>query len=199
MSGIWVYKQDGTIFCVPAKETEITLSKMRKELEALIGAKNVLAEEKRGPPGKVIEVCGHPTGNVNAYQITQEGLYLLFSGIAGPSGFNVDPNTQIMMEPADHPIFPWPTENKGRRSGDDRWVPWPWAAIATTEPDAGARAFINVISALTQSGSAPTQIAELIGRRCRIYNEGDMITMDYVPQRVNVVLEAGRISRIWFG
>jgi hypothetical protein len=199
VSGVWVYKNDGTIFCVPASETEISLSEMREELTNLIGAQNILAEEKRGPPGKVIEVCGHPTGNVNAYQITQEGLHLLFSGVAGPCGFTVDPNTQIVIESGDVPIFPWPTKDAGNWSADDRLVPWPWAAIATTELDAAARAFTNVIAALTQAGSSPTQITDLIGRKCRVYNEGDMITMDYVPQRVNVVLDRGRISRIWFG
>lgn len=209
MTEIWVYKADGTIQCQPASETEITLSTMREQLANLIGAKNILDEAKWPPRGPVPTVCGHPTGNLNAYKITPEGLHLLFSGVAGPSGFEVDPNTRIALDPldpltpwpikgdGDGPIFPWPTK-EGEWS-DDRFVPWPWVAIATGSADAASKAFTNVVAALTQVGATPTQISELIGRRCRIYNEGDMITFDYFPQRVNIVLDSGRISRIWFG
>ncbi len=209
MSEIWVYKPDGTIQCVPDSETEIPLGEMREQLAKLIGAKNILAEEKRPPSGPVPTVCGRPTGNLNAYKITAEGLQLLFSGIAGPSGFEVDPQTRIMVDPydpvtpwplkgqGDTPIFPWPTDTKEIQ--DDRWIPWPWAALSSSDSASAARALMNVFSTLTQVGSNPTAISELLGRIARVYNEGDMITFDYSPQRVNIVLDRGRISRIWFG
>lgn len=209
MTEIWVYKADGTIQCMPAGETEISLAEMRKQLEALIGVKNVLAEEKRLPLGPVPTVCGHPTGNLNAYKITPAGLQLLFSGVVGPSGFEVDPQTKIQFDPydpvtpwplggaGDTPIFPWPT--KANIWGDDRWVPYPLVAMAASDAEGVARAMANVIASLTAVGSTPTMISELIGRVARVYNEGDVITFEYSPQRVNIVLDHGRISRIWFG
>jgi hypothetical protein len=207
MTEIWVYKADGTINCIPASETEISLADMRSELEALIGARNVLAEEKRGPVGPVLDRCGIPTGNRNAYKITPEGLSLLFSGVAGPSGFEVDPDTRIVINPSD-PVSPWPLERAGDdpvpwpmkkgKEGDD-FVPWPWVVLHQKDAEAAERAFSNVLAALTQVGSAPTQISELIGRKCRVYNEGDMYTLDYLPQRVNIVLRDARISKVWFG
>lgn len=209
MTEIWVYKADGTIQCQPARETEVTLAAMREQLAKLIGASNILDEAKWPPRGPVPTICGRPTGNLNAYKITPEGLHLLYSGVDGPSGFDVDPNTKIMLDPndpvapfpfkgdGDGPIFPWPTDAKGL--SDDRLVPWPWVAITAGTADEASRAVANVIASLTQVGTTPTHITELIGRQCRVYNEGDAINFDYFAQRVNVVLEGGRISRIWFG
>mgnify|MGYP001627444632 CR=1 FL=1 len=209
MTEIWVYKPDGTIQCVPSSETEVSLTEMRKQLEALIGAENVLSEEKRSPLGPVPAVCGRPTGNLNAYKITPEGLQMLFSGVSGPSGFEVDPQTKIMADPGqavtpwplqasvDGPITPWPTDNS--RPEGDRWIPWPYVATSAKDAEGSARALINVIASLSSPGVIPTMITELIGRVARVYNEGDMITLDYLPQRVNIVFDRGRISRIWFG
>jgi len=43
-------------------------------------------------------------------------------------------------------------------------------------------------------------ISELIGRPSRCYTVGDMVTEDFVEDRVNIVLEKdGRIHKIWFG
>ncbi|WP_247996665.1 I78 family peptidase inhibitor [Brucella tritici] len=209
MTEIWVYKADGTIQCVPASETEISLAEMRKQLETLIGENNVLSEEKWPPAGPAPAVCGLPTGNRNAYKITPDGLQLLFSGVAGPSGFEVDPRTKIMIDPndaitpwplggpADPPVIPWPT--KMHELSDNRPVPWPWVAIASSNAESGPRTLMNVLSSLNQVGSHPTMISELLGRVARVYNEGDMVTFDYLPHRVNIVLDRGQISRIWFG
>jgi len=83
MNSIWVCKQDGTIQCGYARE--ITLEEMRIELAELIGDSNILNMEKRSRV--VISVCGAPTGNLNAYEITQEGWRLLDHGIRGRQGF----------------------------------------------------------------------------------------------------------------
>ncbi|MDP9572655.1 UNVERIFIED_ORG: hypothetical protein J2W66_003148 [Agrobacterium larrymoorei] len=209
MTEIWVYKPDGTIQCVPSSETEVSLTEMRKQLEALIGAENVVSEEKRSPLGPVPAVCGRPTGNLNAYKITPLGLQMLFSGVVGPSGFEVDPQTKIMFDPNDPvtpwpfkgttegPIVPWPTKTSSLE--DDRWVPWPFVAVSANDAESSARALANVVASLSVAGAIPTTITELIGRVARVYNEGDMITLDYLPQRVNIVFDRGRISRIWFG
>ena len=64
-------------------------------------------------------------------------------------------------------------------------VPWP-AEVPLAE--------------MTSVRNTPTLIRELIGRRCRVYNQGDALTMDFVPDRVNIELtERNRIADIWFG
>ncbi len=49
-------------------------------------------------------------------------------------------------------------------------------------------------------GGVPVLIRELLGRPCRCYRQGDALTDDFIPDRVNVEHdEDGRISDIWFG
>ena len=92
MNTIWVCKPDGTIQCESNSiETTsgITLEEMRKELELIIGESNVLKMEKRSCP--TVQACGFPTGNMNAYEITEQGWYILNHGIVGPQGFFLCP------------------------------------------------------------------------------------------------------------
>ncbi|CAN7393824.1 hypothetical protein LJR098_003358 [Rhizobium sp. LjRoot98] len=160
MTSIWVYKADGTIQCEPPQAHEITLSKMRTELETLIGSGNVLSEQKRPSKRAGMTVCGSPTGQTNAYKISPEGLNRLFSGIAGPSGFEVDPDSKIQIDPndavtpwpltgsGDDPVFPWPTKLLIELAGGDRWVPWPWIALAARDEESAARTLANVVAYL---------------------------------------------------
>lgn len=56
------------------------------------------------------------------------------------------------------------------------------------------------IADLTSVRSHPTQIRELIGRPLRVYKEGDAITQDFRPNRVNIETNStNHISDIWFG
>jgi hypothetical protein len=64
---------------------------MRKELAMIIGEENILRMEKRSQI--VVRQCGMPTGNMNAYEITEEGWHILTTGIVGPQGFNLCPGT----------------------------------------------------------------------------------------------------------
>lgn len=186
MAGSWVYKADGTIQC--EQSTETTLDAMRVELAKLIDGKNILNQEKRSIPA--IALCGSPTGKVNAYEITEEGLYVLFHGIVGPCGFRV---------------WGWDGSSETRRAQAtdalaDDLVPWPFRVIQAEDQEQALRAFREVVASLTAVGTQPTMIAELIGRQCRCYKHGDMLTTDYLPQRVNIELNAAsRIERIWFG
>ncbi|MEP3891581.1 MAG: hypothetical protein ABJN69_14065 [Hellea sp.] len=84
MSEIWVCKQDGAIQC-DSDSQEIPLDVMREELEALIGAQNVLDAVKR----HVImpQLCGLPAGGINSYLITPQGKVILERGTRGPQGF----------------------------------------------------------------------------------------------------------------
>lgn len=184
MASVWVYKLDGTLQCDMGKE--ISLEQGKKELATLIGAKSILAAEKRHVPLMFPDLCGAPTGNANVYEITEEGLYILFHGFVGPMGFA---------------LWSWGTPKRLSKAklAEDRPVPWPWSKLAKdgAEPDA---MFANLISSLTQVGTHPTEIVDLIGRRCRCYKQGDPLTMDFMPERVNVELnDGGTIHRIWFG
>ncbi|MEC4087166.1 I78 family peptidase inhibitor [Pseudoalteromonas rubra] len=43
-------------------------------------------------------------------------------------------------------------------------------------------------------------ISTLIGKPSRVYTTGDMLTEDFVPNRVNIELsESGEIVRVWMG
>jgi hypothetical protein len=88
MSNVWVCKSDGTIQC-DQDSKEITLEEMRKQLAMIIGEDNILGMEKRSVP--MIQLCGMPTGSVNAYEITEKGEFLLENGFVGRLGFNPCP------------------------------------------------------------------------------------------------------------
>ncbi|MDO6547320.1 I78 family peptidase inhibitor [Pseudoalteromonas carrageenovora] len=43
-------------------------------------------------------------------------------------------------------------------------------------------------------------VSSLIGKSSRVYSTGEMITEDYLPERVNIELsKSGEIVRIWMG
>lgn len=210
MSDIWVYKADGSVQCQPDDDNVKSLDETRAELAQLIGDEKILAQEKRGPVGPVIALCGHPTGNVNAYKITPEGLDLLLSGIAGRGGFDVLPDTRIALEDVKGAAFSSLFQAGGDNvfpfsasEGGDRGVPWPFAALLrpleSAEQVAGA--FQTLARDLTDISARPDSLSGLIGLRHRVYTEGDVITLDYWRDRVNFELSraTGRIARIWFG
>ena len=181
---VWVYKDDGTLQCGQGAERPI--QEMRKALARLIGDKEILHGEKRRPPVLLPDLCGAPTGEVNAYEITDDGAYVLFRGFVGPDGFK---------------LWIWP--QPGTRhdalaltAGGGSDVPFPLSASWK-----GDGAIANMIASLTQAGAQPTTIVDLIGRVCRCYKHGDPLTFDLQPQRVNIELDEDgrRISRIWFG
>lgn len=200
MSEIWVYKWDGTVQCQPSEGHEISLDEMREQLAQIVGDKNILNQEKRDALGAVIAQCGTPTWKNNAYQITDEGFYLLMHGFVGPAGFQVYPDTKIPRPPV---VVAGGDNVVPAVAADDRFVPWPFEALISAGGDDNktAAAVTQIVASLTTVGAQPTMISELVGRACRIYKEGDMITMDWWPQRANIVLsQSGRsIVRIWFG
>lgn len=49
------------------------------------------------------------------------------------------------------------------------------------------------------TGATPKAIDELIGRPSRYYTTGDVLTQDFVPERVNEVNSSREVVRIWFG
>ena len=50
-------------------------------------------------------------------------------------------------------------------------------------------------------GSVEAPISSLVGHEARVYHAGDPVTLDFRPQRINIVLESSgtRIGRVYFG
>lgn len=192
MENSWVYKADGTLQC--GLGHEISLKQMRGELAALVGAKNILAEEKRRVPEFFPQVCGAPTGQVNAYELTAEGTYVLFHGIVGPSGF------RLWLWPK--PGTATPSAKKGRsvQAKDNRDVPWPLSGLQGKDRDFPQKAVKHMLDHVQSVEHNPVLIRELIGYFCRVIAPGDMVTDDFVSNRVNIRIdEHRRIISIYFG
>jgi len=80
------------------------------------------------------------------------------------------------------------------------WVPYPWGTpggvIGSKDSDAVARGGIDLfpwaLNSPTEDIVASMEdkgllVRDLIGRSVRVYRQGEMVTMDYVPDRVNIV------------
>ncbi|MGU3420762.1 hypothetical protein [Methylobacterium sp. D54C] len=181
---MWVYRENGTLQCHP-EIRGISLEELKGQLGKIAGAENILSQEERTLPVMIPAVCGAMTGRVNAYELNEMGTYMLFHGFVGPMGFK-----------------PWiwsnPNQSMAFASGED-----PFAynrLLHTDDHDKMGNAFLNIISTATSAGTQPTTIAELSGRLSRYYKQGDMITLDYRPERVNTeVNDSHTIQRIWFG
>ncbi|VAW70374.1 hypothetical protein MNBD_GAMMA09-1415 [hydrothermal vent metagenome] len=158
MSNIWVCKFDGTIQC-DKNAKEIPLQEMRENLEKIIGKDNVLCMEKRSQI--MIQVCGMPTGQMNAYEITEEGSSILNRGFTGRQGFN--------------------------------------PCLSSKSDEAEEKANIGQIISACASEN-PVTIKELTGHLLRVYTTGDILTMDWQPDRANIeVGEDRKIIDVWFG
>ncbi|WP_194954896.1 hypothetical protein [Sphingopyxis solisilvae] len=170
MSNLWVWRHDGSLQCGLGEEEP--LAEAQAQLATIIGAHNIVKGEKRQAPVMVIALCGAPTGQANAFELTEEGYYLLFHGFPGPIGFR-----------------PW-IEPPAAKSGG--------ASLAATfaRGDGAQDRELRIVGSF--SGD-PTLIRELYGRPCRVYNIGDAITLDLRRNRFNVGLEEGRIKDLWFG
>ncbi len=174
----WIWRHDGTIQCSDVAGESV--EEAREQLAALIGEDNILQGEKRTLPCFVIDLCGVPTGQVNAFQITIEGWLLLIYGFPGMMGW-----------------APWTDDCP---SGDEAG---PFAVLAdeakSRGPETGPQ-IRPVLPGRGGGGTDPTRIGELYFRPVRCYRLGDGITKDHVPGRVNIVHnQRGRIVGIWFG
>lgn len=84
------------------------------------------------------------------------------------------------------------------------WVPYPWDRERSASERGGGLAVsgggVDVFpwSAVQEVDQSPSSaegdqpflsrpISDLLGRRVRVYRDGEMVTMDYVPERVNIV------------
>jgi hypothetical protein len=77
-------------------------------------------------------------------------------------------------------------------------VPFPYAGALGV--NVSMTAGINICRYATNASRNPVFIRELRGWRCRICRTGDVLTDDYIENRVNIELdERDSISQIWFG
>lgn len=179
MTSTWVWRHDGTLQC--GLGSEETLDEAREALATIIGDDNILTGEKRTLPWPIIQLCGAPTGQVNAFELTEAGFWLLFHGFVGPMGFR-----------------PWSDVDADRLlSGSEgnyaaRLLSGSEGNYAVKAPDGKAVGFPG-------HGNTPATIEDLYGRICRVYNVGDPLTEDYIERRVNIGLVRGRVAEIWFG
>lgn len=84
------------------------------------------------------------------------------------------------------------------------WVPYPWGReLSASEMGGGLAVSGGVVdvfpwSVVQEVDQSPSRaegdqpflsrpISDLLGRRVRVYRDGEMVTMDYVPERVNIV------------
>lgn len=83
MATHWVCKNDGRIQC--QDDPEVTLDEMRRELALIVGDANILGQAKK----HVItpKMCGLPAGSLNAYELSEDGYYVLVHGFVGRTGF----------------------------------------------------------------------------------------------------------------
>ena len=168
----WVWRRDGTLQCGQGHEE--TLKEARDQLATIIGPSSIVSEEKRTLPGVIISMCGAPTGEVNAFELTPSGFWLLFNGFVGPIGFS-----------------PWVDESLALDAGGE--VPFPFQSVAS------AGLGESTIALAGSGAGQPTAIAELYGHLVRCYRVGDPLTEDYRPSRFNVGTINGRIAEMWFG
>lgn len=179
MTSTWVWRHDGTLQC--GFGVEQTLDEAREELATIIGGDNILNGEKRTLPGPIIQVCGAPTGQVNAFELTELGFWLLIHGTIGPIGFRpwVDGDPDRLLAGSEG--------NYAARllSGSE-------GNYAVKTPEGKAVGFPG-------HGGTPATIHDLYGRICRVYNVGDALTKDFIERRVNIGLVRGRVAEIWFG
>ena len=169
MPNVWVIKDDGTRQC-DDRNKGVSVKEMQKELE-LLGA-TVLSGEKRQDCRLISRVCGAPTGQVNAYEISEQDWQKVADGFVGPQGFRLWTCDQQST-----------SSEAALRGGE---IPWPLARGITYANSAYGN---------------PVLVRELVGRPVRVYHDGDLITQDFISGRVNIVLEIESqiIKDIWFG
>jgi hypothetical protein len=171
MADLWVWRHDGTLQCGLGNEE--TLEEAHQQLATIIGNGSILAEEKRTLPSMIISLCGAPTGQANAFQLTEEGYWLLFHGIVGPVNFR-----------------PWLDEPAGKSKDETPFPSIQAADLAAT---------LKHVSIAGTRGVGLGHIEDLYGHECRVYKVGDALTKDFRPERFNVGLDDGRMKEIWFG
>lgn len=106
-----VYEPDGSLTCDQVEPGGLrTLADSMVDLAKRIGGEHIRGAQTAVLNPPKIEPCGHPTGRINRFLITQEGHRTLFTAIAGPGRF-----TDCL-----------PSDTIAFRSGGDDPVPWPW-------------------------------------------------------------------------
>jgi len=165
MDLVIVYKADGTMQCEDG--APIPLPHHAGELRKL-GASKICGQANLRGPNVVIDLCGAPTGRVNAFAIPKDDWAEIVAGTVGTLGFRL----------------------------------WCGAPYPELDLDKGARIASEGFPGTPahSAGVLPILLREIIGHPGRCYRQGDALSRDYVPERVNIEHdEHGRISDVWLG
>ena len=163
----YVCKPNGEIQCQGNKP--LSLEQATVLLIKLIGKENLVGE---GHSHSLIvpKMCGLPGGIFHHFEITEEGEYLLSNGIMGRVGFRPCPGDAETETAAFEALLDVKNLNIGS---------------------------LVQLGGYTSATTNPVLIRELIGRGSRIYQSGDLLTKDYIENRVNIELSGSVIMSIW--
>lgn len=196
---MWIGKFDGSLQC--GLGVAVPLPVVEAELKHIVG--EVKHSEPRRWPGMVNQACGLPTGACYAFEVDDEAVAKHREALGAHRYFPwpVSENEDRGLSAHATPARDWaPSPFKASRNGDGvpfpysvqlgaDALPWPWRVGGI---DDGFFPWMN--------SGRPTLLHSLIGKHCRLYKTGDVLTTDMRPDRANIELgQDGRIVSVWFG
>lgn len=178
-----VFKFDGSLQCgMGAGES---VDDMASKLITL--GVTPVSGEKRQYPGLLPQACGLKTGMCNAYVISDADWASHGDAILS-AGFDIWESEPSLHGGGRRRRFS--VQSEGEMGGGV--VIWPF----TSERP------VPIPFSIGAPRLDPTKtISELVGKRVRIYRDGDMITQDFRLDRVNIVLHpaTATVIDVWFG
>lgn len=193
-----VFKHDGSVQC--ADRGGQTLEEAKAELALIVGEKNILEGFQKTL--FVIAMCGAPTGRVNVFRLSPEGLNIFEHGFIGHPGWNFwlfGEEDQHEFAARGGPEVPFPLRiNLPDLMCRDCGFPMEAAPVEALEAwrrKAGAR----ILDAIRQSPTPPSTVDGLKGYVLRVIRPGDAWTLDLRRDRVNITVdENDRITGVSF-
>ncbi len=177
MASVEIAVHDGTIQCVPSIATRL------EDVRARLEAAGITVANAANKHRAVIQLCGTPSGNYHVFSIDEADwrkneIMLSSAGFAlWGDGAAPRSSATAFAAPTGGGAIPWPWG--GNTLGGD--APFP---LGISKPAPGAPG-----------------LEALVGMKLRVIFDGDMITMEHLPNRFNIALarDSGKIVHTWFG
>jgi hypothetical protein len=146
-----------------------------------------------------------PSGNIQLPSLGIAAASTTFEKPAWCKGIRVHAAANVMedslypLEGASSDLAPQQSAAEG-----DSFIPIPWSGGVDIFPwmvvADGAIATDALLQKAIQRGDTPNaKVSELVGKPVRIIRDGDPVTDDYRPERVNIVTKDGKIKAVYFG